>query len=116
MNTRNYSQLSLFSPGSAGKEQPAAHFDGATYEPAKDGARLAAQLLAVHRFMADGQWHGLADIASALDIPEQSASARLRDLRKARNGSRWVNRRRVSGGYFEYRLERGTRPTETQHL
>ena len=116
MNTRNYSQLSLFSPGSAGKEQPAAHFDGATYEPAKDGARLAAQLLAVHRYMADGQWHGLADIAAALDIPEQSASARLRDLRKKRFGALWVNRKRVSGGYYEYRVEPGARPTDTINL
>jgi predicted ArsR family transcriptional regulator len=57
--------------------------------------------------MVDGKWRTLREIADALTIPEASASARLRDLRKERFGNYQVERqRRGEGrkGLFEYRM------------
>ena len=80
------------------------HFDGATYEP-EDKHRLNCQLRKVFDFMrATGKWHPLSEIADAVDGSESGVSARLRDFRKARFGEHTVERRRVSGGLFEYRL------------
>ena len=83
-------------------------FDGETFDPKLDGARLASQLGRVRRFLASGRFVTLAQIAVAARCSEASASARLRDLRKPRFGSYVVERRRVPGarGLFEYRLSR----------
>ena len=56
--------------------------------------------------MADGQEHTLAELANGIGCTEAAASARIRDLRKARFGAHEVERRRVSGGLFVYRLAR----------
>jgi predicted transcriptional regulator len=79
-------------------------FDGATYEPEKDQTRLSRQMDMVVRLMSDGTWRSLEEVSAELDIPTQSASARLRDLRKKRFGYRRVDRRRRGGGTFEYRV------------
>lgn len=84
-------------------------FDGATIEPEKDNPRLSAQLLAVKALMSDGAWRTLGAVSAALAAQgvaasEAGVSARLRDLRKARFGAFIVERRRVSGGLFEYRV------------
>jgi hypothetical protein len=81
-----------------------ATFDGATYDPTKDQARLARQLTDVKLLMADAKWRTLAEIAASVDAPEASVSARLRDCRKERNGGHTVNRRRRAPGTFEYQL------------
>lgn len=78
-------------------------FGGQTYEPS-DGPRLGAQLERVAAYMSDGNWRTLYAIAHATGCSTQSVSARLRDLRKERYGSRIVSRRRVSAGVFEYRV------------
>lgn len=90
--------LDLFS------QAPIVHFDGATYEAKHDHARLTKQLLKVKEVMDDGQWHTLRDIAERAECPEQSASARLRDLRKAKFGGYVVERHRIDGGLWAYRL------------
>lgn len=79
-------------------------FGGETYEPAVDRERLFAQLQRVRDFMKDGQWRTLQEISDVTSDPPASVSARLRDLRKPRFGSRCVERRRRSRGLFEYRL------------
>lgn len=86
-------------------------FDGATYEPEVDSDRLGSQLHAVYRVMADGHWRTLHQIQHALRErvspdrdSEAGISARLRDLRKAKWGGHRVDRRRIAGGLFEYRL------------
>lgn len=79
-------------------------FDGATFEPAADGARLAGQLERVLALMRDGEWRTLAEIAAAVGGSEAGVSARLRDLRKPRFGRFWVDRDRRSGGLFVYRV------------
>jgi hypothetical protein len=78
--------------------------DGETYERQFDYERLNAQAQRVYRVMADGEWHTLADLSAATNDPEASISARLRDFRKEEFGGREVERRRVAGGLFEYRL------------
>lgn len=77
---------------------------GVTYEPRLDERRLTGQTLRVFTLMSDGKWRTLKQIAGDRDS-EAGVSARLRDLRKKQFGSHAVNRRRVSGGLWEYQLE-----------
>ena len=82
-------------------------FDGETYDRTLDQPRLGRQVLAVLALMQDGHWRTLREIADAVEAPEASVSARLRDLRKARFGRYVVDRRRrgePSRGLWEYRL------------
>lgn len=83
---------------------PARAFDGHTYEPSHDYARLKGQLQRVATLMGDGKFRTLHEIATAAGGTEASVSARLRDLRKPKYGARDVQRERVSGGLFRYRL------------
>lgn len=83
-------------------------FDGETYDKALDQPRLGRQVLAVLALMRDGRWRTLREIADAVEAPEASVSARLRDLRKARFGQYTIDRRRPgepSKGLWEYRLD-----------
>ena len=77
-------------------------FDGATYDRAQDEARLGKQLERVRRYMRDGRYHTLRQISEALDYPEASVSARLRDLRKEKWGAWVVERKRNTGGRGTY--------------
>ena len=81
----------------------AVRFDGPDVTPA-DTERLAGQLGRVHSLMRDGQWRTLEAIAQAVGGSEAGVSARLRDLRKARFGGHQVERRRLTGGLWEYRV------------
>ena len=90
------------------------YFDGSTYEPPLDKIRLTSQLHSVFMLMYDGTWRTLREISDTLGIPEASASARLRDLRKTRFGSHCVERRRrgeEKRGLFEYRVTDRSEPT-----
>jgi len=82
-----------------------AQFDGSTFQPERDGERLRSQLQRVRDLMIDGQWRTLAQLAQHVGGSEAGVSARLRDLRKGRNGGYTVERRYVGEGLFEYRLE-----------
>lgn len=89
---------------------PARAHDGATYDPAVDAKPLNKQQQAVFRMMSSGTWCSLQEIAGALNFPEASVSARLRDLRKAKWGGHLVERRRrMALGHptrtWEYRLD-----------
>ena len=79
-------------------------FDGETFDPERDAARLNAQLFRVYRALKDGQWHTLSDLALITGDPTPSISARLRDLRKAKFGGHVITRRYVDRGLWEYRL------------
>lgn len=100
-------QLSL--PGLYPGAKPAYRFDGPEVEP-EDVRRLTGQLEAVYRVMTDRRWRTLETLAAEVGreterkTTTQSVSARLRDLRKRRFGGYKVERRRVDGGLFEYRL------------
>ena len=80
------------------------NFDGRTYERERDHSRLAAQLGAVKTLMADGEWRTLGGIAAAVDAPQASVSARLRDLRKPKFGGWIVEREYLHNGIWKYRL------------
>lgn len=80
------------------------HFDGETYSHSLDGKRLGKQLAIVGNLMIDGQWRTLKDIADITEFPEASISARLRDYRKPRFGGMIVDRMRIEGGLFAYRV------------
>ena len=81
-------------------------FGGETFDPALDEERLRRQLAEVWRFMSDGQWHTLAKIGAAINAPEASVSARLRDFRKKKFGGHTVLRERIplGNGLHRYRL------------
>lgn len=83
---------------------PSSAFDGDTYSPKRDHARLKGTLAKVFDLMSDGQWRTLEVIGLPLNVGDASISARLRDLRKAKYGSHTVERRHVRDGLFEYRL------------
>jgi hypothetical protein len=80
-------------------------FDGTTYEPREDYTRLKGQLWRVFQLMSDGKWRTLGEIADDAGGSEASVSARLRDLRKPKYGAREVERERVDGGLYRYRLK-----------
>jgi hypothetical protein len=79
-------------------------FDGPTFDQARDGDRLNAQLGRVLAVLKDHRWHTLGDISSQTHDPQASISARIRDLRKARYGGHEVKRRYVERGLWEYKL------------
>ena len=85
-------------------------FDGRTFNRPLDSQRLKGQGLRVYTLMRDVPgWHTLAEISQAVGAPEASCSARLRDLRKPRNGGHAVDRRPHPDGprgLYQYRLRR----------
>jgi len=80
------------------------YFDGGTYFHIVDGKRLGKQMARVGALMIDGRWRTLRDIAGVTGYPEASISARLRDYRKPRFGGYLVDRMRIEGGLFTYRM------------
>jgi len=84
--------------------EPKRAFDGVTYQPDRDHKRLNGQLMRVYLLMKDGQWRTLDRIAKDVGGSPASISARLRDLRKAKYGSRVVERAYVEKGLFQYRV------------
>lgn len=81
-------------------------FDGPDIDPT-DVPRLATQLERVRAALSDGLWHTLDGLAREANCTTQSASARVRDLRKHRFGGHTIERQRVRGapGVFVYRLQ-----------
>jgi hypothetical protein len=73
-----------------------------------DGKRIFDQRLRIRNYMmSHGGWRTLAEIHQETGDPEASISAQLRHLRKPRFGGYVVNRRRRSGGLWEYQLTKG---------
>jgi hypothetical protein len=87
-----------------GEADPAAHFDGKTYDPALDRGRLRRQLGRVFDRLTDGGWHTLSDLASWSRGSEAGVSARLRDLRKRKFGSWIIDDQRLEAGLWGYRM------------
>lgn len=79
-------------------------FDGDTFDAEHDQARLETQLAKVRSLMLDGQWRTLCQIQAVCGGSEAGISARLRDLRKLKNGGYAVERQRVLGGLYAYRV------------
>lgn len=79
-------------------------FDGETYDPALDEDRLATALGRVYQVLSDGTWYTIAQVAHLAQCSEAGASARMRDLRKWRFGHHIIERQRVSGGLWRYRM------------
>jgi hypothetical protein len=90
--------------GAREAEEP--DYDGETYEPEHDRARLNAQTKRVWTVMQSGSWFSLREIAERTGDPEASVSARLRDLRKEKFGGHTVERIRAQdrSGLFFYRV------------
>lgn len=81
-------------------------FDGSTYEPMHDQKRLNTQMERVKALMLDGKWRTLGEIQNVAGGSEAAISARLRDLRKERFGGYDVERMRIEGGLYAYRVRK----------
>ena len=86
-------------------------FDGRTYDPSKDHKRLTSAMDRALDYLKDGQPRTLKQIADACGCSEAGASARTRDLRKARFREKYGNynmkcRRGAAGGLWLYSLEK----------
>ena len=79
-------------------------FSGVTYDPELDQYRLGTQLNDVWQHIRDGRWHYPEEMEDALGYRWASISARLRDFRKARFGAHNIERKRIRGGSWKYRL------------
>jgi len=80
---------------------------GLDYDPELDEKRLTGQMLKVFSYMRNGSWRTLFEIADAIQEPEASISAQLRHLKKDRNGSHTIEKRRrgePKRGLWEYKL------------
>ncbi len=80
------------------------HFDGTTYSPELDQTRLGRQLDLVAFRLSDGHWWTLGALQGVCGGSEAGISARIRDLRKARYGGHLVQRKRLEGGQWAYRM------------
>lgn len=80
------------------------HRGGKTFFRQRDADRLSRQARAVWNVMRDNRWRTLPEIARVLEEPQQSISARLRDLRKDRFGGWDVQREYVAHGVWRYRV------------
>ena len=83
-------------------------FDGQTYDPQSDAARLTAQQVRIRALMLDAQWRTPEEVSQALGLRLTSGTtARIRDLRKTRWGGFNVERRHrgdPKDGLWEYRV------------
>ena len=82
-------------------------FDGPDYSAKYDESRLTGQIKRVREAMLDAKWRTLDEISRITHDPQASVSAQLRHLRKEKNGSHLVEKRRRGQrckGLYEYRL------------
>lgn len=85
-------------------DPPPGHRGGTTYDDDEDYVRLNKQATDVWRVMFDRRWYTLSRLEVLTGHPQASISARIRDFRKERFGSHTVERVRLEGGLFTYRL------------
>jgi DNA-binding IscR family transcriptional regulator len=81
-------------------------FDGKTYNHWEDYSRLKSSLGKVKHLMTHpyGRWWTLFELATRIGSSESGVSARIRDLRKEKNGSHIVESVRGDGGLWRYRV------------
>ncbi len=100
---------------------------GPAYDESLDGERIKTQMLRVRDYMLQngsvGPWRTLGAIKEGLEhqyrcrFPESSISAQLRSLKKDQFGGYTLEKRRVLGGLWEYRLSSpSTKPPEQLQL
>lgn len=81
-------------------------FDGNTYDRKQDSKRLSSLLKRVRLIMLQGNWRTLKELKDETGGTESSVSARIRDLRKEKFGGHEIERKRIVGGLYAYRLIR----------
>ena len=81
-------------------------FDGKTYSAMNDFDRLSSSLEKVKYLLTRprGRWWTLQELVKRTGSSEAGVSARVRDLRKKKNGAHRVESRRRDGGLWEYRI------------
>lgn len=79
-------------------------FHGSDYDHERDGVRLGNQANQVFELMKDGRWRSIREVSIAINQPETSVSAQLRNLRKQRFGGHTVNKVHIGEGFWRYQL------------
>ena len=103
------SLMALFKDDPAPPEAPTSYADkasaflGATYSVSEDFIRLAIGVVAAYLLLRDGLWHTATELRNR--IGQQDFMRRVRDLRSRRWGPLIIERRRVKGGEWEYRMD-----------
>ena len=92
----NYQQRDMFNK----------RFDGADYKDKRDRPRLTGQLKRIWAYMLDGNWYTLRSIAEGVKAPESSVSGQMRNLRKPLFGRHTIEKEKIGGGLYHYRLVR----------
>ena len=77
---------------------------GETYAKHLDETRLDTQIAKVYRMMKRSSWTSLAVLSTQCDCSEASVSARLRDLRKPQWGGHDIDKKRMEGGLWAYKM------------
>lgn len=80
------------------------YFDGGTFDAPRDHIRLCGQLAAVKQILLDHRWHTLSELADRIGGSQAGISARIRDLRKPKFGSHWIDRQHIGCGLWRYRM------------
>lgn len=86
------------------------NFKGSDYIKELDHDRLSKQIERIYDLMKDGNYRTLFHIKNILELrygtpfPESSISAQLRNLKKVRFGGYVLNKKRISGGLWEYQI------------
>lgn len=78
--------------------------DGETFSRDRDLDRLDSAMGRIYSRMKDRNWYTLAELASAGECSEASASARIRDLRKKKFGGFYVDKANCGDGLWKYRF------------
>ena len=83
-------------------------FDGETYDEDFDYRRLKTSLEKIKHIMSHpkDQWWTLFELAKLTGSSEAGASARVRDLRKEKNGGHTIESARGRNGLWKYRMTR----------
>lgn len=76
-------------------------FDG---ESQPDRVARMGQMDRLYEVMKSGEWFSLAQLSAATRDPEASCSANFRSFRKEKHGSFQMDREKVSGRSYRYRM------------
>ena len=79
-------------------------FDGKSYDAGQDGQRLQTLQDRVYAILVRGGWWTLPELSNATGGSQTGVAARVRDLRKPRWGGHQIERQRVAGGLWQYRM------------
>lgn len=80
-------------------------FDGEDFDMERDGERLSRLRDQIWRLMYDQRWRTLEQVSNATRGSEASCSSKLRDFRKPKYGSHYLNKEYIGNGLWKYQVQ-----------